>query len=63
MKSQFDIIADTAEKVIKDNITKFVPAIFQGRIPADVPRKLADEIATAVVKALNNHETEINKPI
>lgn len=54
MKSQFDIVADTAEKVIRENIAKFVPAIFQGRIPADVPRKLAEEIATAVVKELSS---------
>ena len=52
MPDDYTIAADAAEKVLDEDIKRFVPAIFQGRIPPGTTRKTAEEIARAVVDAL-----------
>ena len=44
MPDEYTIAADAAEQVIKADIAAHVPAMFQGRIPADVPRKMAEGV-------------------
>jgi len=53
MSDRYTIAADAAEKVVKADIAAHVPAMFQGRIPADAVRKMSEEIAKAVVDALD----------
>jgi len=52
MPDDYAIAAAAAQKVLDDDIHKFVPPIFQGKIPPGTTAKTADEIAHAVVDAL-----------